>query len=209
MTEIQNKLNEILHYSKIPEMKPYIGTNYWATEKKVLIIGESHFFNHEPSTENPKCNPGAQVWYSYNVEIPQEKLDCINTSESVKKGKHRFFINLKEILSEALQLDKQNVLEHICFMNAFQRPANHTGVGMEKLVQEQDCLVAIDTITEVINILKPNFVIFVSKLSWEKIGKRITNVQDCRIDYTSHPNSHDWNSGNEQKNKLKILSILN
>src|SRR5690606_27412219 len=107
MIEIQNKLNEIGHYNKIPEMKPFIGANYFATEKKTLIIGESHFFYHEPLNENPKCNQGAQVWYSYNVKIPQEKLDCINTSKSVKNGKHKFFINLKEILSEALQLKKE------------------------------------------------------------------------------------------------------
>lgn len=190
-------------------MKPFIGDNYFTADKKVLIIGESHFFNHEPLNENPKCNPGAQVWYTYDIEIPKEKLDCINTNESVRKGSHRFFINLKTILSDALKLDKDIVLESICFMNAFQRPANHRGVGMEKLIQEQDCLVAIDTINEVINILKPQFVIFVSKLSWNKIGTRIAKVENCKIDYTNHPNSFDWNAVDNLESRLKFFSLLN
>lgn len=208
MNIIESELDCIEHYKHIPEMKPHIGTKYISSDRKILILGESHFFDHEPQNENPECNPGATVWYSYENEIPATKLDYINTREIVKNGSHKIFSNLKTVLAEVLKVDKDKVFENIAFMNTFQRPANHRGVSFKALVQKLDCTIAIDTINKVIEILKPDFVIFTSKLSWEKVGLQIKEMHketQIVIDFTSHPNSHEWSS---EKGKQKLIKIL-
>lgn len=211
MSNIESELNKINHYSHIPEMKPFIGKDYFNSEKKVLIVGESHFFDHFPKTENPECNTGAEQWYKYEKVIPKDKLERINTRLILKNPKHRMFSNLKVALSTSLKINKSIVLESIAFMNAFQRPANHEGVGMERLAQEKDFIVAIETIESVIKILKPQYVVFVSKLSWEKIGIRLLNNKKDNyvLDYTSHPNSFEWNKAENASNKEKLFKILN
>jgi hypothetical protein len=208
MMDIETQLDKIEHYNKVPVMKPFIGANYFTAAKKILIIGESHYFDHLPKSENPICNPSASVWYSYKEVIPKEKLNNINTREIVKKANHRIYSNLKSILSDALKINRNLVLESIAYMNAFQRPANHAGVSMAKLCGEKDYEVAVETISEVINILEPNYVIFASKLSWEKIGKRINKNENYKIDYTSHPNSVEWNNSKSKDNKQKFFKIL-
>lgn len=208
MINIEVQLDKIEHYNKVPVMKPFLGENYFTTAKKILIIGESHFFDHLPKNENPVCNPSASVWYSYKEVIPEEKLNNINTREIVKKANHRIFNNLKSILSDTLNIDRNLVLEGIAYMNAFQRPANHAGVSMAKLCGEKDYQVAIETISEVINILKPDYIIFVSKLAWNKIGKKIAKNDTYKIDYTSHPNSFEWNNSKSDDSKQKFFKIL-
>lgn len=209
MIDIESQLDQIEHYSKIPVMKPFIGANYLSAPKKILILGESQYFDHYPKNEHPKCNTGPSVWYSYTEVIPREKLDHINTRDSVKKSKHRFFINLKSILSEVLEIDEKHVLENIAFMNAFQRPANHLGVSIADLCSEKDYEVGVTTVTEVINILKPDYVIFVSKLSWDKIGTRINPDRNYKLGFTSHPNSFQWNSAKDiDNNKWKLYDLL-
>ena len=42
------QLNNIEHFQKFPSMLPYIGEHYFTAPKKVLVIGESHFFDHYP-----------------------------------------------------------------------------------------------------------------------------------------------------------------
>ncbi len=209
MNIIESQLDSIEHYKRIQEMKPYIGENYFSADRKILILGESHFFDHEPKTENPECNPGATVWYSYKVTIPEAKLDYINTREIVKNGSHKIFSNLKTVLAEVLKVDKDKALENIAFMNTFQRPANHRGVSFKALVQPIDCAIAIYTISKVIEILKPDFVIFTSKLSWDKVGLQIKEIYketQIVIDFTSHPNSHEWSSEKGRQKFIKIFS---
>lgn len=43
-TDVEQKLDAIAHYERYPLMKPFIGENYFKARKRVLIIGESHFF---------------------------------------------------------------------------------------------------------------------------------------------------------------------
>lgn len=209
METIEIELDKIEHFSKVPEMKPFVGANYLSADKKILIIGESHFFDHEPKNEHPKCNTSPTVWYSYEEKIPAEKLEYINTRKSVKNPTHKFYQNLAAVLSENLKIEKSSVLENISFMNAFQRPANHRGVSMEVYAGEKDFVVSKNTILEVIKILKPNYVIFVSKYSWRKIGVNVKALVDCNIDFTSHPNSVEWSDSSNLDGKQKFVTILN
>ena len=42
-TRYDEQLQTLVHYQNYPEMLPFIGTNYDSHEKKLLIIGESHY----------------------------------------------------------------------------------------------------------------------------------------------------------------------
>lgn len=207
--KIEAELDKIEHYKNIPVMKPFIGENYFDARQKILVIGESHFFDHYPANENPECNPGAKIWYSYSKQIGPEKLEFINTREIVKTTKHPFFKNLKAILSQSLGENESEVMAKIAFMNAFQRPANHKGESIKDLAVELDYEIAINTINQVVEVLHPEFVIFISKFSWEKIGKRIIQKENIKYDFTYHPNSYgDWNDVTNPNSKKKFLELL-
>jgi len=204
------QLKQIDHFQKFPSMLPYIGESYYTATKKVLVIGESHFFDHYPQNQNPQINPGAQVWYSSKEDqMPEEKRLCINTRYVVTTSTHHFFKSLEQILSQSLKDKSSKAINNIIFMNAFQRPANHRGQSIKGLAVEHDFQVAVDTISQVINIVKPNFVIFVSKYSWENVGTKLQKEENVFYDYTVHPAAFgDWNDETNTHSKYKFLKLL-
>jgi len=212
-TSIEDELKKIDHYQKFPLMKPFIGENYFNAPQKVMVIGESFFFDHYPQNENPKINPGAQVWYSSTEnELQVEKQLCIDTRHIVKTSKHHFYISLEKILSQSLEYTKSKgskAVHNIVFMNAFQRPANHKGQSIKGLAVEQDFQIASTTISQVIEIVKPSFVIFVSKYSWDNVGIRLQKQENILYDYTVHPASYgEWHDKKNIHSKYKFLKLL-
>ena len=211
------QLDEIEHYKNFPLMKPFIGENYLDAKKKILVIGESHFFSHEPTSENPSPNPeintGPSKWYSSTQkDLHLSKFDSINTRKILSTPNHMVFREIEKVLSNSLQILEGRAIESIVFMNGFQRPANKRGQSMEGLASEPDYIVAIKTISEVIKIMKPNFVIFISKFAWEKIGKNLIKEDNIVYDFTYHPASIKyWNDAPNATNptgKLKFEEIL-
>ena len=58
-TKFDNELSLIPHFTLYPEMKPWIGNNYGHGSPKILILGESYYFNEDkaPHLDDEK-------WYS-------------------------------------------------------------------------------------------------------------------------------------------------
>lgn len=204
------QLKKIDHFQKFPSMLPYIGENYFTALKKILVIGESHFFDHYPQNENPKINPGAKVWYSSTEkELQEDKRLCIDTRNVVQTSTHHFFNSLEHILSQSIKYTSPKAVHNIAFMNAFQRPSNHKGQSIKGLAVEQDFQVASSTISQVIEIIKPDVVIFVSKYSWDNVGVRLQKQENIVYDYTVHPAAFgEWNDEKGLHSKHKFHELL-
>ena len=203
-TNIENELDKVEHYQNFPIMKPFIGENYFNAKKKVLIIAESHYFG---SISN--INTGPTKWYSSTLkDLHESKYDNINTRKVVENSTHPVFKELENVLSKSMEKFKNRAINNIAYMNAFQRPANKTGQSVKELATSMDFKIGIKTVTQVIEILKPDYVIFISKYSWDKIGKQLHKAENIKYEFVNHPASWYWHNSKFPNSKYKLIELL-
>lgn len=204
-TNIETELDKIEHYQNFPIMKPFIGENYFNTQKKILIIAESYFFD---SVSNINTSP--TKWYSSSLkDLDKSKYDNINTRKIVEILNHPVFKQLETVLSKSIEKYKNRAINNIAYMNAFQRPANKTGQSVKELATSMDFEIGIKTVTKVIETLKPNFVIFISKYAWEKIGKQLHKSENIKYEFVNHPASiRYWHNSKYPNSKYKLINLL-
>lgn len=203
-TNIETELDKIDHYQNFPIMKPFIGENYFNAKKKILVIAESHFFDKKSN-----INTGATQWYSSSLkDLHESKFDNINTRKIVENSTHPVFKQLENVLSRSMDKYKNRALNNIAYMNAFQRPANNTGQSIKELASSKDFEIGKETVTKVIEILRPDFVIFISKYAWEKIGKQLHKFENTKYDFVNHPASWYWHNSKHPNSKYKLIELL-
>ena len=202
-------LSEIEHYKKYPAMIPFVGENYYKAKRKILIVAESHYL------EGPSdYNTGPTKWYSSTQEnLFHSEVKCINTSEIVKESDHMVFRELENILNKSIEMYNGRSINSIAYMNGFQRPSQTPGAPISLMASLKDFEEASKTIEKVIEILKPQLVIFISKYTWDKVGKMISkgNLNIGTIfNYVSHPASGGryWNNKNYVNSKFKLIELL-
>jgi len=151
-TKKYNKeLLEIDHFTKHPQMIPFVG-KYWGQYKKLLILGESH------------CMPD---------DFPKDTIEDVgwtNTVEIIDKTwyedkEHVIFKNIDHAIIDSGfcpgYIFGENSFCFISFMNFFQRPALNAGEAI--LPNKDDIEIANETLIEVVNILKPDYLFFASR----------------------------------------------
>ncbi|HEY8689005.1 MAG TPA: hypothetical protein VIM07_07210 [Chitinophagaceae bacterium] len=202
---IDTELDKIDHYQNFPIMKPFIGENYFNAKKKILVIAESHFFD-----EKSNINSGPTKWYSSSLkDLHESKFDSINTRKIVETSTHSVFRELENVLSKSTEKYKNRALNNIAFMNGFQRPANKTGQSIKELASGMDFEIGIKTVTKVIEILKPDFVVFISKYAWDKIGKQLHKSENIKYEFVNHPASiRYWHNSKYPNSKYKLIDLL-
>ncbi|MCW3073928.1 MAG: hypothetical protein JWP69_997 [Flaviaesturariibacter sp.] len=203
--EIETELDKIEHYQKFEIMKPFIGENYFNAKKRILLVAESHFFASQSN-----INSGPTKWYSSTLkDLHESKYDNINTRKIVENSAHMVFRELETVLSKSVDKYKNRALNNIAFINAFQRPANKTGQSMKALASSFDFEVGIKTLTKVIEILKPNLVVFISKYAWDNIGKQLPRVENTVYEFVNHPASVKyWHNSKYINSKYKLIKLL-
>lgn len=194
---VQNKydvqLLNIEHYKKHNQMMPFIGQNY-GQKKKLLVIGESHFCPKETDKNIIKN------WYNIdNTNFNKEIIEWTATSKIIDfdiannrfSGSHTIYRNIFYAINETgfILEENKNVLTYISYMNFFQKPAQETGESIE--VTEEDKNVANDILKKVIDIIKPDYLFFVSSESWKSFNKEIFDIN--KVGHSSHPTSIWWN----------------
>ena len=85
--------------------------------------------------------------------------------------------------------DKTNMFRYISFVNFFQRPAEKTGDSIH--VNEQDIEIANQTMSEIIRIIEPEFIFFVSSKAWKNFDKSLFNR--ANTGHSCHPSCKWWN----------------
>jgi hypothetical protein len=181
-------------------MKPFIGEK-WGKPNKILLIGESH------SLEGFADEKIISDWYL----LKEEKLTCdqrYNTTteklindglESGNYHKNRIYSEINSVVKEVnCELD----ITYFAFMNFYQRPA----IKEHEIFNKKDDSVANKTVNEVIKILEPDYVFFLSSTAWDRLNIEFDNkifmdiFDHKKIGHSCHPTDPWWNkesNGNE------------
>jgi hypothetical protein len=200
------------HFKNFPEMMPWIGDEYNEQKIKILVVGESYFFKEATFHHN------ASNWYSktFKDNLSDKTGDLSKRSghrvrhhitrsidNSFKKNKkktHPMHRNLHDVLlkTEIFKAKKSKnytPFSSIAYINYFQRPAKSAGTSiLEKTI---DLQVALETIKNIVSIIKPNIVMFASVKAYKaaRTDKLLSflDSRDVLYDYSAHPCSQHWN----------------
>lgn len=199
--DLQSKLPHLNNY---PELLPFIG-KYWSESAKILLIAESHYIDKGAiSAEHSKD------WYYYKSSdfLWKNYLPSINTrlnvyqADNVKKYGYKspylHYYNMKmEIKSNIPKFkDTELVYSHFSYYNYFQRPAYADGASIVNELNDNE--IAYNTLKVVIDIIKPNKIIFTSNKSFSAYlhSRNKLNEQflfPTKIYSVPHPGSAWWN----------------
>ena len=210
-TEFDKEFIKINHYKKFPQLIPFVGENYSDNVSyRILLVAESHYLP-DYSEKSLDC----EKWYSQHpIELDQEEINHTETREVVNtiwdKNGHMLFRELEKNL--ALFIPKYNgrSINSCAFMNAFQRPSKN-GITIKHFAKQTDFIVANKILKEVIKIINPSLVIFVSKYAWDSVGYEIAkSFPKIRFEFVCHPGTGGryWHNPNYKHGIEKFKSIL-
>lgn len=192
------------YYTRFPQMLPWVGVDYGkGTFKKIILIGESHYL---PKNVNEKMFDPKE-WY-FDTEhkdwyIDGEDEEQMTNTRQFLSGPlkpHRMYNNPHHVLREVIMekcpnLICDNLYRYVVYYNYFLRPARNKG-SIQKIITEWDLNIASDTLIKMAEILKPDFVFFLSKFAWKSFMDKITNESlPFIIGFSDHP-SRRWNTVN-------------
>jgi hypothetical protein len=197
-------IEDIPHYKINPHMIPFVG-KYWGLHGKLLIIAESHYLP-EPTKELIRADyymtgilkyvfdrDILQKWTTTS-DILNDRIKYFDGYYKENKLKHRS-LNIFRLIHEAIiesgfkPANRNNVLSYIAFMNFFQRPANFSEGSIN--ARGIDICIANETLSEVIRIINPEYLFFLSDKAWIFFDERIF-IKD-RIGHSCHPLQKLWN----------------
>lgn len=209
---IKQKLSKIGFYQQFPVMVPFIGEYYLSDKhKKLLLVGESYYLPNETVIHHSASN-----WYkSKQEELDDEEVEWINchgllTCDWESNG-HQIYRELNKCIF-SLKLDKdKRAIDEVAFTNYFQRPAEKEGESFKYFCTEEDIIQSDEILDQVIQIIKPDIVIFVSKYAWDVGGQKIKEKhKNIVVDFVCHPGTGGryWHNEEYPHNKKKFMQLL-
>ncbi|NWN89936.1 hypothetical protein HLV39_00305 [Marinobacter adhaerens] len=200
-----NQLDKIEIYQRYPLLKPFIGSDYGINGPKILLIGESHYLPAESTVHKEP-----ESWYSGqegNLTLKEQKWmrtrRILNKPlKGWKAQGHTIYRNIESALLKAGLPANDSVFRQVAFMNAFQRPAK-TGDSIKQ--KHQDVEVAVETINQVIDAIKPDHIVFVSTKAKRTVGKRLKQKSVG----VHHPACAWWNRKQDgQSSKQRFIGLI-
>lgn len=213
MNKLINQLEKKEHFVKYPSMIPYIGQDFESDiHKKLLLIGESNYL-----PDDSEIHLDDRKWYkSSEDDLTDEEIEWINCRGLLEcnwdSPGHFIYRELNRSLQEVLPIseieNKKRSISHCAFMNCFQRPST-TGNSIKRLCTRMDINESKKTISSVIKIIKPDIVIFVSKISRDLVGNKYKG-EDYYMDFVCHPGTGGryWHNNKYPHGKRKFIKIL-
>jgi hypothetical protein len=185
-------LSVVLHYKNHPQMMPFIGKN-WKKIGKILLIGESH------SLKGLADEKIIKDWYILKKEnLNKDQVDNTSTETMIKNGldgsfgENRIYSEINETIKG---VDCELDITYFAFMNFYQRPAMKEHETFDK----KDDSIANKTVNEVIKILKPDYIFFLSSTAWDRLNIEYNNkilmdiFDNKKIGHSCHPTNIWWN----------------
>ena len=170
------EFSRINFFKKFPNLKPFVGKTY--SRYKILIVGESHFLRQDFKNQiSDDFYKGDESLLGRGV---YENILSLDTTYECSKDKlHNIHRNLSGALKE-VGLDYQN----IAYYNFFLKPAVN---GMSIIPTDLDRDVANCVFAEIIAILQPKLIVFVSRKSFDHFKKT------TKVNIVPHPTCSWWN----------------
>lgn len=196
----------IRHYQLYPKLYPWVGEAFDGSPR-ILILGESHYLK-PTSTYHHK----ADEWYA-GVDLGAAKdTGHMNTRGIIRSGLESrwkeksklIYRNIEAALQDA-QLDVpvgSSPFQRIAYMNYFQRPAQVSGQSI--VVTELDKQHSAAVLNSVLEVLRPEVVIFCSGLAWRAANNQglpgSPANKHIRFGSTTHPSTSWWHRGMRKYN---------
>jgi hypothetical protein len=198
-TDEYNKelLEKNYHYRVHPQMIPFVG-KYWGKHKKLLVLGESHYL---PENTPPSI---FEKWYDEELDIYNDDeiklIEHTNTAEIIDltwydSPGHIIYQRIDYAIEKSgfrpEYLPGEKSFCYIAYMNFFQRPSSVSGEQIDPKENPDDKTVANDTLADVIKVIEPDYIFFVSKLAWDYLEKEWVEfkelIENGKIGHACHP----------------------
>lgn len=207
-------------FNRFSRMMPMVGADYEKQSAKILLVLESYYFDNE-DLENGSVFTNADDWYKTEGAnlIPKISERNVNMREDwICNPTDGPYPNIYRSLCAVKGGDFESQCRSISIYNYFLRPAYNNngtkGFGDKDYCKKIDRTVAYEAFCGVVETLKPDIVIFLSKFSFDTFQKHNKSFENVKIEYTSHP-SRQWhmssywaNYGQSFKNKDKFERII-
>ena len=214
-------------FVRFPDFEPASKENYWNSNKhrKLLIVAESSYFEDEAESVYKSVFKDPVAWYTgedtqHLIPIPETDPKKYTTKVNNWKAGYTPFNNLcKSINNVSNDFHCSAVYEEAMFYNYFLRPATVRVIrGKKNLSFKKDCIhldreVAGTALCGIIELDKPDIVIFVSKYAFQEFKKHIDSkgcsFNNTHIDFVYHPSLPlSWNhrNGNGRQKFERLLS---
>jgi len=222
---IINEDLEYFNYISHNEYLPFIGDLYGVNYPKVLFVFESHYLKKEDKDKvlsllekNTRNNVNlsnteyfSNAWYFNEKDIWKDFdklilnknyynsrgviLDVLSGTKNNNRVLLDVFRLVTKVLNESKQLDLdfKDIIRNFAIMNFFQRPEINTGNSIESI--KCDIKIACDNLNNVINIIKPEKVIFVSIKSYNIFSENNKELSLSKnIIRVAQPGCPSWNN---------------
>jgi len=192
-------------FNRFRQLRPAIGKNYGMNNlNKLLVVAESNYFKDDLETKS--VFKDAEKWYFDEncLLIPDEKeKDVQSWVDENRTPFNNISKSMKEVLNEAnIKYDDGLLEEFSYYKNYFLRPASVKGTdrSFKKDCKQIDREIAGIALCGIIDIIKPDILIFTSKYAWEEFTKYCQNAnlvfENTEIHFVCHPSSPHWNNKN-------------
>lgn len=199
-THFDNSFRQVNHYRLYPELYPWVGEHYMSQERKILVLGESHYLS---PCSTYHLDPAE--WYQGVNISGQADRNHILTRDIIRNGilngwKQKSKLIYKNIETALLEAEvkapgNQTPISTIAFYNYFQRPAEKSGQSIR--ITSLDASHSAATLISVLGILRPNMVIFCGKVAWKAARAhgvvQFATESDIQLINTVHPSTSWWN----------------
>ena len=195
LTEYDDDFIKIKHFQLHPEMLPFVGRNY--QQIRVLLLGESHYLSNDETDEVKMLKD----WYDrpttdYPFDYPRNFFTrgvIRNYLIGSRTRSYTMFSRPANLLIDSWNLKNVNDSEAFTafsFFNYFQRPASNSGSTIE--LTDEDEMQAYAIYRRVLEILKPERVIFLSKKAYNSYEKKADSSEFDLTDFVYHPTCSHW-----------------
>ena len=180
-------------FNRLEKLVPALLDNYWSDKhSKLMIVAESNYFKNDVDCVFKDPN----AWYQGEASKIKQLLK--DQEKKVSNWKYyRTFSKLCKVMNEVANIHCKSVYEEAVFYNYFLRPATvkETDKSFKKDCTQLDRDVAGTALCGVIDILKPDIVIFVSKYAYEEFEiytKSVGYNTNIQIEFVNHPAIRNW-----------------
>jgi hypothetical protein len=202
------KLKEISHFKLHPQMIPFIGKFWRSSENGLLILAQNPIIYEDIpiSYERSVCKI-LDDWYITDIlDIENKSIglkirkstDLVKNIESYSRigdnpipMSQRLFNTIIQAIIEKNVVGKnnENILSYIAFADFFQIPHYKETF----CPNENDIIVANETLKKIVEIIKPKFIFFVSDEAYNAFDKKMFN-DTILIGHSCHPSRNHWNT---------------